>query len=61
MGCVVFQVWFFLGVFLAELFFFLNQLQVYVVSTSGKVNRTSVIECSGKLLLQPVQGKLGNQ
>lgn len=35
-------------------FFFLSQLQVYVLSTSSKVNRTSVIECSGKLLLQPV-------
>lgn len=60
---------FFLGVFLAELWwlfcfvfcFFLNQLQVYVLSTPGKVKRTSVTECSGKLLLQPMQGKLGNQ
>lgn len=38
-------------------FSFLNELQAYVPSTSSEVNRNSITECAGKLLLQPVQSK----
>lgn len=39
------------SLFLAELFFLIRSKYIYFFFTSGKGYRSSVIECSGKLLL----------